>query len=76
MGYYSAIKRNGFDSAEVWWVKLESVIQSEVNQEEKTNILYYCIYIEIYCIEKWFISTTGRNRDSVVENSCGTFTWR
>ena len=41
MEYYSAIKRNGFEAVVVRWMKLESVIQSEVSQEEKnTNTVY------------------------------------
>ena len=37
MEYYSAIKRNGFEAVVVRWMKLESVIQSEVSQEEKNK---------------------------------------
>ena len=33
--YYSAIKRNVFESVLMRWVNLEPVIQSEVSQEEK-----------------------------------------
>ena len=39
MEYYSAIKRNRFDSVVVRWMNLEPVIQSEVSQKEK-NIIY------------------------------------
>ena len=35
MEYYSAIKRNVFESVLMRWVNLEPVIQSEVSQEEK-----------------------------------------
>ena len=35
MKYYSAIKRNGFESVLMMWMNLESIIQSEVNQKEK-----------------------------------------
>ena len=35
MEYCSAIKRNAFKSVSVRWTKLEPIIQSEVNQEEK-----------------------------------------
>ena len=38
-GYYSAIKRNKFESVEVRWVNLKPVRQSEVSQKEK-NIVY------------------------------------
>ena len=33
--YFSAIKRNAFESLLMSWMKLEPVIQSEVSQKEK-----------------------------------------
>ena len=44
MEYYSAIKRNKTESAEVMWMNLELVIQSEVSQKEKNK---YRILIHI-----------------------------
>ena len=35
MEYYSAIKRNTFESVQMRWMNLELIIQSEVNQKEK-----------------------------------------
>ena len=35
MEYYSAIKRNVFESVLMRWMKLEPIIQSEVSQKEK-----------------------------------------
>ena len=35
MEYYSAIKKNAFESVLMRWMKLEPIIQSEVNQKEK-----------------------------------------
>ena len=35
MEYYSAIKKNTFESALMRWIKLEPIIQSEVSQKEK-----------------------------------------
>ena len=35
MDYYSAIKRNTFESVLMRWMNLEAVIQSEVSQKEK-----------------------------------------
>ena len=35
MEYYSAIKRNGFESVIMRWMKLEPIIQSKVSQKEK-----------------------------------------
>ena len=37
MEYYSAIKRNEIKLFVVWWMDLESVIQSEVSQKEKNK---------------------------------------
>ena len=33
--YYSAIKRNAFESVLMRWMNLESIMQSEVNQKER-----------------------------------------
>ena len=35
MKYYSAIKKNTFESVLMRWMKLEPIIQSEVSQKEK-----------------------------------------
>ena len=35
MEYYSAIKRNAFESVLMRWMKLEPIIQNEANQKEK-----------------------------------------
>ena len=40
MEYYSAIKKNTFESVLTRWMKLEPIIQSEVSQKEKTPIEY------------------------------------
>ena len=47
MVYYSAIKRNIFESVLMRWMKLEPIIQSEVSQKEKYK---YCILTHIYGI--------------------------
>ena len=43
MEYYSAIKKNTFESVLMRWMKLEPIIQSEVSQKEKHqyNILMH-----------------------------------
>ena len=47
MEYYSAIKKNTFESVLMRWMKLEPIIQSEVSQKEK----YQCsILMHIYGI--------------------------
>ena len=35
MEYYSAIKKNAFESILMRWMKLEPIIQSEVSQKKK-----------------------------------------
>ena len=47
MEYYSAIKRNTFESVLMRWMKTEPIIQSEVSQKEKYK---YCILTHIYRI--------------------------
>ena len=47
MEYYSAIKRNTFESVPMRWMNLEPIIQSEVSQKEKDK---YCILAHIYGI--------------------------
>ena len=45
MEYYSAIKKNAFESVLIRWMKLEPIIQSEVSQKEKYQ---YSILTHIY----------------------------
>ena len=45
--YYSAIEKNTFELILMRWMKLEPVIQSEVNQKDKDK---YCILMHIYGI--------------------------
>ena len=45
MEYYSAVKRNAFESVLMRWMNLEPITQSEVNQKEKDK---YCILTHIY----------------------------
>ena len=41
MEYYSAIKKNTFESVLMRWMKLEPIMQSEVRARKKnTNIVY------------------------------------
>ena len=40
MEYYSAIKKNTFESVLMRWMKRESIIQIEVSQKENTNTVY------------------------------------
>ena len=45
MEYYSAMKRNTFESILMKWINPEPIIQSEVSQKEKDK---YCILMHIY----------------------------
>ena len=47
MEYYSAIKKNAFESVLMRWMKLEPITQSEVSQKEKHQ---YSILTHIYGI--------------------------
>ena len=47
MEYYSAVKKNAFESVLMWWMKLEPIIQSKVSQKEKHQ---YSILTHIYGI--------------------------
>ena len=45
--YYSAVKKNTFESVPMRWMKLELIIQSEVSKKEKHQ---YSILAHIYGI--------------------------
>ena len=47
MEYYSAIRKNAFESVLMGWMNLEPIIQSEVSQKEKNK---YHIVMHIYGI--------------------------
>ena len=47
MEYYSAIKRNTFESVLMRWMNPEPIILSKVSQKEKDK---YCILMHIYGI--------------------------
>ena len=49
MEYYSAIKKNSFESVLMRWMKLEPIIQSEVGHKDKDQ---YSILTHIYGILK------------------------
>ena len=52
MEYYSAIKRNPFESVLMRWMNLEPIIQSEVSQKEKDKLSYPNAHIQN--LEKWY----------------------
>ena len=64
MEYYSAIKRNAFESVQMRWMNLEPIIQSETSQKEKDK---YRILTHIYksrkmILKNLFIGQQRRNR--------------
>ncbi|KAB0372398.1 hypothetical protein FD755_016190 [Muntiacus reevesi] len=73
MEYYSAIKKNSFESVLMRWVKREPIIQSEVNQKEKhqkmvTITLYARQQKRHRCIEQSFgLCGRGRGWDGLGE---------
>ena len=50
--YYSAIKKNAFESVLMRWMKLEPIIQSKVSQKEKQTPIQY-INTYIWNIVRW-----------------------
>ena len=51
MGYYSAIKRNLFESVLMRWMNPEPVIQTELSQKKEKQTPYINAYI--WNLEKW-----------------------
>ena len=47
MEYYSAVKKNSFESVLMRWMKLEPILESEVSQKDKEH---YSILTDIYGI--------------------------
>ena len=69
MEYYSATKKNAFESVLMRWVKLKPIIQSEVSQREKHQ---YSILMHIYGCESWTVKKAERRRTDAFELWC----WR
>ena len=67
MEYYSAIKKNAFESVLMRWMKLEPIIQSKISQKEKHQ---YSIFTHIYGIYK------DGNNNPVCETSKETQMYR
>ena len=71
MEYYSAIKKNTFESVLMRWMKLEPIIQSEVSWKEKHQ---YSIIMHIYGIRKMVMTTLytrQQKRHRCIEQSFG-----
>ena len=71
MEYYSAIKRNAFESVLMRWMNIEPIIHSEVSQKEKDN---YHILMHIYGIRKMVMITLyekQKKRHTCIEQTFG-----
>ena len=68
MEYYSAIKRNAFGSVLMRWMKLETIIQSEVSQKEKHK---YSIYMEFRKAVTMTLYARQQKRDRCKEQNVG-----
>ena len=65
MEYFSAIRRNECESAELTWMNLEPVIQSEVSPKEKNK---YRILTHMESRRRVLMNPfAGRNRDAEAE---------
>ena len=65
--YYSAIKRNAFESVLMRWTKLEPIIQSEVSQKEKYKY-HMLTYIWNLKRQHWWIYFQGSSGETDIEN--------
>ena len=74
MEYYSAIKKNTFDSVLMRWMKLEPIIQSEVSQKDKHQ---YSILMHIYMEFRKMVMITlyarQKKRHRCIEQTCGVY---
>ena len=70
MEYYSAIKKNTFESVLMRWMKLESIIQSEVSQKEKHQ---YSVLMHMEFRKRVMITLYARQqkRHRCIEQSFG-----
>ena len=70
MEYYSAIKKNTFESVLMRWMKLEPIIQSEV-RKKNTNTIYEHIYMEFRKMVTMTLYARQQKRHSCTEQSFG-----
>ena len=70
MEYYSAIKKNTFESVLMSWMKLEPIIQSEVSQKEKHQYSIH-IYTEFSKMVMMTLYVRQQKRHRCIEQSFG-----
>ena len=71
MEYYSAIKKNTFESLLMRCMKLEPIIQSEVSQKEKHQYSILYIYMEFRKMVMITLYARQPKRHRCVEQSFG-----
>ena len=71
MEYYSAIKKNVFESVLMRWMKLEPNIQSEVSQKEKHQYSVLYIYMEFRKIVMMTLYARQQKRHRCKEQTFG-----
>ena len=74
MEYYSAIKKNTFESVLMRWMKREPIIQSEVSQKEKQQysiLMHIYIYMEFRKIVTITMYSRQQKRHRCIEQSFG-----
>ena len=72
MEYYSAIKKNAFESVLMRWMNLEPIIQSEVSQKEKHQyIIVTYIYVEFRKMVMITLNVRQQERHRFIEQSFG-----
>ena len=71
MKYYSAIKKNTFESVLMRWMKLEPIIQSEVSQKEKHQYSILIIYMEFRKMVTMTLYARQQKRHRCIEQSFG-----
>ena len=71
MIYYSAIKKNTFESVLMRWMKLEPIIQSEVSQKEKHQYSILTHVMEFRKIETITLCMRQQKRHRCIDQSYG-----
>ena len=74
MEYYSAIKKNTFESVLIRWMKLRPIIQSEVSQKEKHKysiLTHIYIYMEFRKMVAITLFVRQQKRHRCIEQSFG-----
>ena len=71
MEYYSAIKKNAFESILTRWMKLEPIIQSKVSQKERQQYSILGIYMEFRKMVTMALYARQQKRHRCIEQSFG-----